>query len=48
MDRDGARIRYSGLQSFPVGAVEFSDVQVLGVPVQPVQFSADPIDSDTL
>jgi len=48
MDRDSARICYSGLQSFPVSAVEFSDIQMFRVTIQPIQFSANPIDSDTL
>lgn len=48
MDHDGPRIRDSTLESLSVGPVEFGDVEVFGVPVEPVEFAPDPIDRDAL
>lgn len=48
MDRNRAWVRYSTLQSLPVCAIKFGNVQVLCVTIQPIQFPTNPIDSNTL
>lgn len=40
----GSGVLNAGLQRPPVGAVQLGHLQVFAVPVQPVQFSAHPID----
>lgn len=47
MDRDRAWVCYFAQQGLPVRAVKFGDIQVFRVTIQPIQFPANPIDSDT-
>lgn len=47
MNRNRSRIRYPRLQGLSIGAVEFGNVQMLRVTIQPIQLSTDPIDSDS-
>lgn len=42
---DGARVLDAGFERAPVGAVQLGHLQVLAVPVQPVQLVAHPVDS---
>lgn len=48
MHDDGTRIDDATSQCLALAAVQFGDIQVLGVPVQPVQFATHPIDGDAL
>lgn len=41
---DGPRIGNAAQQGLSVRAIEFGDIQVLGVPVEPVKFTGDPVD----
>lgn len=48
MHDDSSGIGDSALQGLSIGTIELRDVQVFGVPIEPVQLPADPVDSDTL
>jgi hypothetical protein len=45
---NGPRVGDAGAQRFALGAVQFADVEVARVPVQPVHLAAHPVDGQAL